>query len=560
MIEAQIERALGKQAQLVAFPELVVTGYPPEDLLLRNQFIEENLSCVEAIAQSVRGLVAVVGFVDRDAKGLYNAAAVLADGEIKDIYRKQVLPNYGVFDERRYFEPGESALLGRLNETVFGVTICEDLWAENGPYMACVAQRADVLINLNASPYHIGKSAQRHDLLSNRARDNAIAICYVNLVGGQDELVFDGQSCGYGANGDLLASAARFSPELLIVDLPSAGLRADGASSGADASKKGPVNKTLRFISSTEGSGMHLGEPPPGTLPELQAPSIAPELALEEEVYAALVLGLTDYAGKNGFTEALVGLSGGIDSALTAAIAADALGGSCVLGVSNPSRFTSAQSKQDAELLANRLGISLVELPIQDGFNVLLDTLNPVFENAEWDVAEENLQARIRGALWMAISNKTGRLVLSTGNKSELSVGYSTLYGDLAGGFAVLKDVSKTLVYRLARWRNESGEVIPPSIIARPPTAELRPDQLDTDSLPPYEVLDPILESYVEKDLSIKEIVGMGFTDQVVRRVTGLVDRAEYKRRQSPPGIKVTERAFGRDRRLPITNHYRPYL
>jgi NAD+ synthase (glutamine-hydrolysing) len=472
---------------------------------------------------------------------LFSAAAVLADGRIQGIYRKHHLPNYGVFDEKRFFTSGDEILLAKRGGALFGLTVCEDLWLEQGPHVACAAAGAGVVININASPYHAGKGRMRYDLLSRRARQNGIAIAYVNTVGGADEVIFDGQSCAVDSDGSLIARAAQFEEELLVFDFD----------------PDGPPEQEAQLEEIGEPvTVVDLGS---GSTDRSYTPArIVPELGEEAEVYSALRLGVRDYMAKNGFRQALVGISGGIDSALTATIATDAIGAGNVLGISNPSEFTASQSMQDAKQLAQNLGIELVTLPIGQALESMRRTLTSEFPGADEGVTDQNLQSRIRGTLWMAVSNLTGRLVLSTGNKSEMAVGYATLYGDMAGGFAVLKDVPKTLVYRLAWWRNSVGEVIPASIIERPPTAELARDQLDTDSLPPYDILDPILRAYVEEDLCVDEIAALGFDRDLVKRIAGMVDRAEYKRRQSAPGIKITHRAFGRDRRLPITNRYRP--
>jgi NAD+ synthase (glutamine-hydrolysing) len=518
LIERAIADAMAAGADLVALPELAVTGYPPEDLVLRPSFVADNLRTLEELAPVATGITAVVGFVDRDGDRIFNAAAVIAEGRVQGVYHKHLLPNYGVFDEKRYFTPGTDILVAQVAGVRYGVTICEDIWSPDGPHVATTAAGAELIININGSPYHMGKGRERQRLLATRARENHVALAYVNMVGGQDELVFDGQSCAVDAGGTLLARSPQFAEDLLVYDL----------AAGPDAAA-----------------------------PDAAGP-VAPEMGSAEEVYAALVLGVRDYFTKNGFQGACLGLSGGIDSSLTAAVAADALGAGNVLGVLMPSEYTSQESLTGAERLAGALRIPTVTLPIHDAFEVMLKILDPVFAGTEPGLAEENLQSRIRGNLLMAISNKTGRLVLSTGNKSEVSTGYATLYGDMAGGFAVLKDVPKTLVYDLSRWRNRNSEVIPQEVIDRPPTAELRANQLDSDSLPPYEVLDPILQAYVEGDRSPEEIVANGFPADVVQRVVEMVDRAEYKRRQAPPGVKITRRAFGRDRRPPITNRYRP--
>ncbi|MEO7803641.1 MAG: NAD+ synthase [Actinomycetota bacterium] len=541
LIVSSIAHAKDEGADIVAIPELAITGYPPEDLLLKHDFIQANERALYKIATQTHGITAIVGFVESHENHLYNAAALIADGEVKVVYRKHHLPNYGVFDERRYFVEGAGIVLGKMGDLLFGITICEDLWSDAGPHAACAASGASLIININASPYHMGKSRDRHDLVARRALEHRVAFAYVNTVGGQDELVFDGASFISDASGIVVARAGQFTEELLIHDWEV-------------TPRTGPSTSTH---AATEGL-MIVDLPKPNQSRREIQPRIASELDEEPEVYAALVLGVRDYLRKNGFEQALVGLSGGIDSALTACIAVDAIGPGNVLGVSNPSEYTSNRSLSGAEQLAKNLGIELLTIPIADTFDLVLKLLDPLLQGDEPGITEQNLQARIRGLLWMAISNKTGRMVLSTGNKSEMSVGYATLYGDMAGGLAVLKDVPKTLVYRLSRWRNLARAIIPPDIIDRPPSAELAPDQLDTDSLPPYDILDPILEAYVEDDISIDEISARGFDLHTVTRVAGMVDRAEYKRRQAPPGIKVTDRAFGRDRRLPITNRFRP--
>jgi NAD+ synthase (glutamine-hydrolysing) len=541
IVAAYVDRAKAVGADIVAFPEMVTTGYPPDDLLLRSSFLRDSREALESLAASTHGIAAIVGTVHVEEGRLYNAAALLAGGEIRAIYKKHHLPNYGVFDEKRFFTSGEGTLLGRQGGAVYGLTVCEDLWPEQGPLVACAAAGAELVININASPYHAGKGRMRYDLLSRRARQNGIAIAYVNCVGGADEVIFDGQSCAVASDGSLIARAAQFEEELLVFDFDPDGIPEQEASFDQ-------VGEPVEVIDLGSGS----------TSASYTPARVAPELGEEAEVYSALRLGVRDYMAKNGFRQALVGISGGIDSALTATIATDAVGAGNVLGISNPSEFTSSQSMQDAKQLAQNLGIELVSLPIGQAHESMRRTLTSEFPEAGEGVTDQNLQARIRGTLWMAVSNLTGRLVLSTGNKSEMAVGYATLYGDMAGGFAVLKDVPKTLVYKLAAWRNSVDEVIPSSIIERPPTAELAPDQLDTDSLPPYDVLDPILKAYVEEDLCVDEIAALGFDRELVKRIASMVDRAEYKRRQSAPGIKITHRAFGRDRRLPITNRYRP--
>jgi NAD+ synthetase len=505
------DRAREADARLVVFPELAVTGYPPEDLLLRASFLSENLAAWREVADSVRGITAVVGFTDRDAKGrAYNAAGIAAGGRVLGVYRKMHLPNYGVFDEVRYFGRGREPLVFPVGKARVGVTVCEDIWVRRGPVPRLAKGGAGLIINISSSPYHAGKWEERRDLLAGHARRTGIPVAYCNLVGGQDELVFDGGSMVVAPDGKVIARAAMFAEELLLCDV---GGRAEG----------GPV---------------------------------APALSLEEEIFRALVLGTRDYVGKNRFPGAIIGLSGGIDSSLVAVVAAEALGASRVLGVTLSSPYTSRESVEDAHALARNLGIRCLDLSIDVAFEALQRTLAPTFAGRAPDATEENLQARIRGTILMALSNKFGEVVLTTGNKSEMSVGYATLYGDMAGGFAVIKDVFKTMVYRVSRWYNESRgrAVIPVRVLTKPPSAELKPDQKDTDSLPEYEILDPVLKMYVEEDCSIPEMVAAGHPESVVRRVVSLVDRSEYKRRQAPPGVKITPRALGKDRRMPITN------
>jgi len=507
-------RAEAEGAGVTLFPELCLTGYPPEDLLLKEHFVEDNLVALEQVSAAC-GHIALVGFVDRVGETLYNAVAVCGNNRVLQIHHKRELPNYGVFDERRYFAPGESLALTELGGSMLAPTVCEDIWVPDIAREATEAG-AQVLLNISASPFHAGKGAEREEMLAQRARENGVWLAYCNAVGGQDELVFDGRSVVISPSGEVVARGAAFAEDLVIVDFqPGAKL---GASADLAAVVEGP-----------------------------------------EEVYRALTLGLRDYAAKNGFTDVVMGLSGGIDSALTAALAADALGAEHVHGVMMPSRYSSAGSIDDSLELASVLGIEVRELSVEPAFESLLGTLSGSFEGREPDVAEENLQARVRGTLLMALSNKFGWLTLATGNKSELSVGYSTLYGDMVGGFAPIKDVFKTRVYELAAWRNEQpgGPVIPQAIVDKAPSAELRPDQLDADSLPPYPVLDAVLRHYVEKDDSRDDIVKMGFPAEIVDRVIRMTDAAEYKRRQGPLGVKITPKAFGKDRRMPVTNRYR---
>jgi len=509
--------AAGHGADLVVFPELAITGYPPEDLLLRRAFVDGNLEAVEELARRTAGDTAVlVGFADRTEAGLHNAAALLRGGRVEARYHKHRLPNYGVFDEQRYFVAGTQGCTVRIGDAALGISVCEDAWRPGPPFDG-YAGSVQIIPNLNASPYHVRKSRERLDICAARARETGAWIVYVNLVGGQDELVFDGGSMVVSPSGELAWHAAAFEEDMLVVDID-------------DAAERPPLPDTDREPWS-EGAA---------------------------EVYAALVLGLGDYARKNGFAEVVLGLSGGIDSAMTAVLAADALGPEQVRALAMPSRFSSGHSLEDARELAERLDVRLDTVPIQPVVDAYLAQLAGLFAGTEPGVAEENIQARVRGSMLMAVSNKHGHLVLATGNKSETAVGYSTLYGDMAGGFAPISDVPKTMVYELARWRNAQTEPpIPERILTKPPSAELRPDQKDTDSLPPYEVLDPLIEAYVEDDRSPEEMIEDGADPGLVRRVVGMIDRAEYKRRQAAPGVKITPKAFGRDRRMPITNRYR---
>ncbi|MCL0098467.1 NAD+ synthase [Dehalococcoidia bacterium] len=529
-----IDRARAMQVDLLCFPEMAITGYPPEDLLLKPEFITGNLEKLDMIVRHSAAIALVVGFVDsRD--GLYNAAAVASDGELCGIYHKTCLPNYGVFDEKRYFQPGTKAPIFVINGVSIGVNICEDIWYPTGPASRQASAGAEVIVNISASPYHAGKRGFREQMLSHRASEDTVILAYTNLVGGQDELVFDGGSMLLDERGEAIARAKQFEEDLLVVDLDIEEHRRP----------QGP-----RIIVSQEAH----------TEPRTPIPARSVEIHDRVgEIYAALVLGTRDYIHKNGFYRVLVALSGGVDSSLVAAIAVDALGPENVVGVSMPSRYSSEGSRTDARLLSENLGIEMRVIPIEEAMDGYLSILAGSFAGTQEDIAEENLQARIRGNILMALSNKFGWLVLTTGNKSEIACGYCTLYGDTAGGFAVIKDVPKTLVYELARHKNSSAarEIIPRRVIEKEPSAELRPGQRDVDSLPPYEVLDPILEAYVEEDKSLDQIVALGFDRKMVQRVISLVDRSEFKRRQSPPGIKITPRAFGKDRRFPITNRYR---
>jgi NAD+ synthase (glutamine-hydrolysing) len=537
-------------ADLVIFPELAVTGYPPEDLLLRPAFIRAARRSVERLAEQVHGVVALVGAPHLDAD-LYNACFVLAGGEIRAVYRKRFLPNYGVFDENRYFAPGDDLLLLRFGDVLAGVTICEDIWQPGPPTTDLALAGAQLVVNLSSSPFHVGKDREREEMLRVRARDNSCFIAYCNLVGGQDELMFDGTSVVLDDEGSTVARARGFVEELLVVDV-------DPVSAIARRLRDVRL-RSLAHDRRDVPAPVELQLDPPREQGEFVRPEPAPPLDDLEQMRLALELGLRDYIGKNGFGDVVIGLSGGIDSAVTAAIAVGALGADRVHGVSMPSRYSSEGTQSDARRLAESLAIDFREIPIEPMVESFSGALAPSFAGREPDLAEENLQARIRGTLLMALSNKFGWLVIATGNKSELSVGYSTLYGDLAGGFALIKDVYKTDVFRLSRRLNERAgrELIPVSIIERAPSAELRADQLDEDSLPPYPKLDRVLEAYVELDRSRDELAEDGFDADVVERAIALIDRAEYKRRQAPPGVKLRPKAFGRDRRTPITNRWR---
>jgi NAD+ synthase (glutamine-hydrolysing) len=546
----RLAEAREADADLVLFPELAVTGYPPEDLLLRPGFIRAAEESLRSIAEETQGIAALVGFphFDRD---LYNACAVCVDGEVKAIYRKRFLPNYGVFDEDRYFAPGRDLFLLEHGETLVGPTICEDLWQPGPPATDLALAGAQLLANISASPFHLGRDQEREEMFATRARDNSCLIAFCNAVGGQDELIFDGHSFVLDEEGQVLARAPGFEEELLVVDVEpveAVGRRLRDVRRRALARERGTL---------PEAEVVPIGSPRPKTS-EIE-PLVAPRLEELEQMRQALELGLRDYVDKNRFAEVTIGVSGGIDSALTAALAVEALGVKRVHLVSMPSRFSSCETQRDARRLAESLGADFRELPIDEVVTAAEDALAASFAGRERDLTEENLQARIRGLLLMALSNKFGWLVVTTGNKSELSVGYATLYGDMAGGFALLKDVFKTDVFRLAKHLNARAghEVIPASIIERPPTAELRENQLDEDSLPPYSELDRVLEEYVEHDRTAEELSSDGFDAEVVELAVGLIDRAEYKRRQAPPGVRLTPKAFGRDRRTPITNRWR---
>ena len=550
------EAASRQGVDIVAFPELAVTGYPPEDLLLKPQFVEDNYASLERIAKktSLLEVAIVVGFVDR-GDDIYNAAAVISKGKIAGIYHKNYLPNYGVFDEKRYFKTGTGSPLFLLWGIPVGINICEDIWYPDGPCMSQALAGAQIIININSSPYHAGKWRFRERMISTRASDNAVFIAYANMVGGQDELVFDGQSMVFNPRGELIARGKQFEEDLIMADID---LHLVELARLHDPRRREKMSSPQV---SPQMTTVKVSDVLPKKKKVRLAPRTAESLSSTEEVYQALVLGTRDYVRKNGFKKVVIGLSGGIDSSLVAMIAVDALGKKNVAGVFMPSQYTLSESGEDVQGLVKNLGIRLVTIPIRDIFKGYINTLSEEFTGLKPDVTEENIQARIRGNIMMALSNKFGWLVLTTGNKSEMSVGYATLYGDMAGGFAVIKDVPKTLVYELARYRNMRGKEgvapIPERILVKEPTAELRPGQKDTDSLPPYEMLDPILHAYVEEDRSVKEIAAMGYREETVARVVSMVDRSEYKRRQAPPGIKITPRAFGKDWRVPITNRYR---
>jgi NAD+ synthase (glutamine-hydrolysing) len=549
-IRGRMRDAREAGAQLVLFPELAITGYPPEDLLLKEHFLADARAAVERLAADSAGFVAVVGFPER-AEDVYNAAAVLADGDVQAVYRKVNLPNYGVFDEVRYFQRGPGGAMLDIDGVKVGLTICEDIWQPGPPLSDEALAGARLIVNISASPYHAGKGLQRERMVAQRARDNLAAVAFCALVGGQDELVFDGHSFVVDHDGEVVARAPQFAEDLLLatVDVEAAG------SARLRDTRQRPAAREMRpqvaHLGSLATVATAPGPTPGGAVAEL--------LDRDAEVYAALVLGTRDYVTKNGFGHVVLGLSGGIDSTLVALVAVDALGADRVTCVTMPSPYSSEGTLADARSLARNLGTELLELPIGDAMHGYDELLCDVFAGREADITEENLQARIRGNLLMALSNKFGWLVLTTGNKSEMSVGYSTLYGDSAGGFAVIKDCPKLLVYRLVaeRARRDGTSPVPESIVTRAPSAELRPGQRDEDSLPPYEVLDAILQGYVEEDLGREQLLARGLPAADVERVIRLVDLAEYKRRQQPPGIKVTSKAFGRDRRLPITNRYR---
>ena len=570
----QIDEARAAHADLVAFPELAVTGYPPEDLLFKPSFLADSVDAVQRIAASTRGIAAIVGSPGVLAgqtgalttgsliQDVANAAAIINDGRILDWYHKMYLPNYGVFDEDRYFRRGAECPVYIINGAPVGVGICEDIWYPIGPIAVQRDAGAEVIVNINASPFHAGKAGQRERMISTRAADHGLFVAYLNTVGGQDELVFDGASIICSPDGAIIARGPAFEDRLIVADLDVDAVFRQRLRAPLARKENPQILSEVGPARVTRVSDHHLTDRKPSP-----PPALCRTLDETEEVYQALVVGTRDYVRKSGFARTLVGLSGGIDSALTATVAVDALGAENVVGVTMPSRYSSEGSVGDSQELADNLGISLWRIPIEPAHLAFTEMLADHFAGAEANVAEENVQARIRGNVLMTISNKFGWLVLTTGNKSEMAMGYATLYGDMAGGFAVLKDVPKTLVYELCRWRNArthpdaSGNrrpLIPQAVLDKPPSAELRPNQTDQDTLPPYDLLDPIIKAYVEDDYGYAEMVAMGHHPDWVRQVMAFVDRNEYKRRQAPPGVKITPRAFGKDRRLPIVNRYRP--
>jgi NAD+ synthase (glutamine-hydrolysing) len=556
-LEGNVAKILGALARgrdlgcdLVALPELAITGYPPEDLLFKPAFIEANLKARDEVAKATRGLTAVVGFVDKQGD-IFNAAAVMHEGAVAGVYHKQFLPNYGVFDENRYFQAGTEAPVFALDDTTFAVNVCEDIWYPGGPTTAQALAGAELIVTINGSPFHAGKAQARERMVATRAADDVVCLAFLNMVGGQDELVFDGGSVILSEHGEVLARGRAFVEDFVAADLDlDAVFRARLRDPRRRKEAQGRAERTPRIV---------LAPAPIRARRAPLTPTMTESLSRVEEVYEALVLGTRDYVRKNGFKRVVIGLSGGIDSSLVAALAVEALGRENVTGVTMPSPYSSSGTRRDARVLARNLGIEFLSLPITPAVRAYARTLARPFKGLKPDVTEENLQARIRGNLLMALSNKFGWLVLTTGNKSEIGVGYSTLYGDMAGGFAVIKDVPKTLVYDVCRHANARAgrAVIPESVFERAPSAELRPDQRDQDTLPPYPVLDAILEAYVEEDRGAAEIVALGHDAETVRKVIAMVDRNEYKRRQGPIGVKITPRAFGRDWRLPIVNRFR---
>jgi NAD+ synthase (glutamine-hydrolysing) len=554
-ISEYLKKAKRLKADLIAFPELAVTGYPPEDLVLKRQFIADNISELQKLSSAIQDITAIIGFVDGSrGKKIYNAAAVVSDGRVVDAYHKIVLPNYGVFDEHRYFTAGRRLPLYNFNGIKIGVTICEDIWYKKGPLQTLSHAGADIIVNINASPYEWDKPQKREEMLRQWSAEKHFVVAYLNAVGGQDELVFDGFSMVFNHAGSLIARGKQFEEDLLIVDIDVGAVRKDrraGKGFSAPVREKGTQSVETILLPARLQKSTH----------RAVRRRVEPFLDSREEIYRALMLGTSDYVRKNDFRGVVIGLSGGIDSSLVAALSVDALGRERVNGLFMPSQYTSKESRADAFALAQNLGISVKELPIDGIIDGYFKVLKNEFRGYAPDTTEENLQARIRGNLLMAFSNKFGWLVLATGNKSEMSVGYATLYGDMAGGFAVIKDVSKTLVYDLCRWRNsfDDHSMIPETVLWKEPTAELKHDQRDTDTLPPYPELDPILKAYIEDEMNFEDILKIGCQDECARKVIRMIDQSEYKRRQAPPGIKISGRAFGRDRRFPITNKYRSF-
>jgi len=552
-IMESIDQAKSLGVDLLTFPELAITGYPPEDLLLKPQFIRQNRESLNKIIEHCSDIAVVVGFVDSDGD-IYNAAAALYNKKLMGVYHKFYLPNYGVFDENRYFQAGKECPVFIIYGIGIGITICEDMWYEAGPAIVQAYAGAKVLVNISASPYHTGKGLFRERMLATRASDSIAIVVHSNLVGGQDELVFDGNSLIINEKGQIIARGKQFEEDFVVTDLDVESVFRSQLHDPRRRKETPWVKEKLEEATKIEVSS---------DCPAVARPPLPPRRVerLDElaEVYQALVLGTRDYVHKNSFEKVVIGLSGGVDSSLVAAIVTDALGADNVIGVSMPSRYSSPDSKSDAEALARNLGIQFKVIPIEKAFSSYLETLAGPFKNTQPDVTEENIQARIRGNILFALSNKFGWLVLACSNKSETATGYTTLYGDMAGGFIPLKDVPKTLVIELARYKNRQAgkEVIPSAVLTKAPSAELRPDQKDTDTLPPYDILDPILKAYVEDDVTIEQIIAMGFDPEIVMKTARLVDKNEYKRRQTAPGIKITPRDFGRDRRLPITNRFR---
>jgi len=554
-ILAYISSAKNFGVDILCFPELSVTGYPPEDLLLKPNFINDSIDTIDEIRKASGNITVIVGFPDKK-EDIYNAAAIIHDKKVIDVYHKRYLPNYGVFDENRYFQSGTRAPVYKLDDVIFGVNICEDIWYPGDPTRRqALLGDAQIIVNISSSPYYASKVASRERMLMTRARDNSVNVVFCNMVGGQDELVFDGHSVVIGESGDIIARAKSFEEDLLIADI--------NVNRVFRSRIHDPRRRKARHTLESHSEKAEVIDIEGQQSKDKAKTPIKSRIEefnnKEEEILRALVLGTKDYVTKNGFKKVAIGLSGGIDSALVAAVAVDALGNKNVIGVAMPSIYSSRGSVSDSEKLAHNLGIELVNIPINKTFSSYNEMFSDVFKGKKQDITEENLQARIRGNILMSLSNKFGWLILTTGNKSEMSVGYCTLYGDMAGGFAVIKDVPKTIVYQLSNFYNKSKSkvIIPNSILNKPPSAELRPDQLDTDSLPPYEVLDPILKAYVEDDLSTEEIVSQGYKKSLVQKIIRMVDQNEYKRRQAPPGIKITARAFGKDRRFPITNFYK---